>query len=159
MASFNNGERNMQLIFDSIEEVKAFVTQLKGTRGKGKGDDGDDGAQTGPASNQAPAPLMPPQQQFNPAPPPATFTPPPVNPFPPQAQTAIDPVIAGLVQRITARIDAAITSGQPADAVLNWFRGQCGAEASAATMDQIKNVFLHKLAAPGLENIAKLMNA
>ena len=63
------------------------------------------------------------------------------------------------MQRIIARIDSAIASGQPPDAVLNWFRGQCGAEAAAATMDQIKTVFLPKLAMPGLENIAKLMNA
>ena len=71
----------------------------------------------------------------------------------------VDPVVAGLVQRIVTRIDSAIASGQPADAVLTWFRGQCGAEASAATMDHIKTVFLPKLAVPALENIAKLMNA
>ena len=147
----------MKLCFDSIEEVKAFVAALKGTRGGKKGDD-DEASQT--VANQAPAPLAPPAQQqqpFSPAPPPAAFTP-PANPFPPP-QGAVDPVVTGLVQRIVARIDGAIASGQPADAVLSWFRGQCGAEASAATMEQIKTVFLHKLAQPGLENIAKLMNA
>jgi len=93
---------------------------------------------------------------FSPAPPPAAFQA-TQGGFP--GAPAGDSVVAGLVQRIVARIDSAIASGQPADAVLNWFRGQCGAEAAAATMDQIKTVFLPKLAVPGLENIAKLMNA
>ena len=143
----------MKLCFDSIEEVKSFVASLKGTRGKkGEGDEAE-------APPQAPAPLMPSQAQpqaFNPAPAPATFQP-PVNAFP--GAPAGDPAVASLVARIVARIDSAIASGQPADAVLGWFRGQCGAEAAGATMDQIKTVFLPKLAAPGLENIAKLMNA
>jgi hypothetical protein len=135
--------------FDSEEEFKARIKNPRS--GRGNADDGDQTA--------APTPLQPPQQAqpaFNPAPPPtAAFTPPQGFPGAPIA----DPVIAGLVQRIVTRIDSAIASGQPADAVLNWFRGQCGAEASAANMDQIKTVFLHKLAVPGLENIAKLMNA
>ena len=141
----------MKLCFDSIEEVKSFVASLKGTRGKkGEGDEAEGAA-------QAPAPLMPQNQPaFNPSPAPSTFQPPP-NAFP--GAPAGDPVVAGLVARIVARIDSAIASGQPADAVLGWFRGQCGAEAAGATMDQIKTVFLPKLAAPGLENIAKLMNA
>lgn len=137
--------------FDSEEEFKA---RIKNPRG-GKGGDKDDDEQP---KGQAPAPLQPPQgaQAFQPA------------VFAPQQQAvqggfpgapAGDPAVANLVQRITARIDGAIASGQPADAVLNWFRGQCGAEAAGATMDQIKTVFLPKLAVPGLENIAKLMNA
>jgi hypothetical protein len=141
----------MKLCFDSIEEVKAFVGSLKGTRGGKKGD--DDEPQTG--TQTAPAPLMPPAN------PPSAFTPaaftPPQGGFP--GQPAGDPAVAALVQRINTRIDSAIASGQPADSVLGWFRGQCGAEASAATMDQIKTVFLPKMAVPGLENIAKLMNA
>lgn len=138
--------------FDSEDEFKA---RIKNPRG-GKGDEvGGNAALTA----QGPAPLMPPagsQQPFNPAPAPAAFTP-PQGGFP--GQPVIDPVVAGLVQRITARIDSSLASGQPADSVLTWFRGQCGAEASAATMDQIKTIFLPKLAVPGLENIAKLMNA
>jgi len=133
-----------------FENEAEFKARIKNPRG-GKDDDA-------PATSTAPAPLMPPHNpnpQFNPAPPPAAFTAPQVFPGAP----AGDPVVAGLVQRIVARIDSAIASGQPADAVLNWFRGQCGAEAAAATMDQIKTVFLPKLAVPGLENIAKLMNA
>jgi hypothetical protein len=139
--------------FDSEEEFKARIKNPRGERGDGAGQ-----------TTQAPPPLQPPQTQpaFNPTPPPpqtAAFTPPQGFPGAPVGQPAADPVVSGLVQRISARIDSALASGQPADAVLNWFRGQCGAEASAATMDQIKTVFLHKLAQPGLENIARLMNA
>jgi hypothetical protein len=137
-----------------FENEAEFKARIKNPRG-GKDDDGQPTGTT-----QAPAPLMPPQGQsaaFNPASPPAAAFTSPSGGFP--GQPAGDPVVAGLVQRIVARIDSAIASGQPADAVLNWFRGQCGAEASAATMDQIKAVFLPKLAVPGLENIAKLMNA
>lgn len=148
----------MQLIFDSLEELKAFMTNLKGTRGGKNAPADDEGSAQQGGVNQAPAPLMPPQgggaafvQSA-----PAAFTA-PVNAFP--GQPAADPVAAGLVQRIVARIDGAIASGQPADTVLAWFRGQCGAEAAAATMDQIKTIFLPKLAVPGLEQIAKLMNA
>jgi hypothetical protein len=146
--------------FDSEEEFKARIKNPRGSRAAD-----DDGAGQGNAQ-QAPAPLLPPNaaqgqtQPFNPAPhpapAPAAFTP-PQGGFP--GAPVIDPVVGALVGRIVTRIDSAIASGQPADAVLTWFRGQCGAEASAATMDQIKTVFLHKLQVPGLENIAKLMNA
>jgi hypothetical protein len=146
----------MKLCFDSIEEVKTFVAGLKGTRGKkGEGDTDEGGQQP---TGQAPAPLMPSQgqpQPFNPAPAPATFQPPAAFPGAPAA----DPVVAGLVQRIVARIDSLVNAGQPTDAVLGWLRNQCGAEASAATLDQIKTVFLGKLSAVGLEQIAKLIGA
>jgi hypothetical protein len=148
--------------FDTEEEFKARIKNPRGGKGGDKDDDGP-----APGATQAPAPLMPPHNpnpQFQPpqgqliggAPAPTAFAP-PQGGFP--GAPVGDPVVAGLVQRIVARIDGAIASGQPADAVLNWFRGQCGAEAGAATMDQIKAVFLPKLAVPGLENIAKLMNA
>lgn len=149
----------MRLSFDSIDEVKEFVKSLKGTRG-GKGGDADEGAATG----QAPAPLAPPTGQA------AGF---PGAGFAPQGAgaglaagaflatgaTGLAPEVLALVTRITTRIDGAIASGQPADQVLAWFRGQCGPEAAGATMDQIKQVFLPKAAMPTLENIAKLMNA
>lgn len=146
----------MKLCFDSIAEVREFVAALKGTRGK-KGEGDDDGGNT--AANAAPAPLMPPQgQPGSPGPgASAAFTPPQQAGFP--GAPSIDPAVAGLVQRIATRIDGAIQSGQPADTVLTWFRGQCGNEAANATMDQIKQIFLPKLTVPTLENIAKLMNA
>ena len=142
----------MKLCFDSIEEVKLFVAALKGTRGKkGEEESGD------AAVHQAPAPLMPPQaapQAFQPAAAPQ-FTPPAAFPAGPTA----DPAVMALVGRINTRIDGAIASGQPADQVLTWFRGQCGNEAGSATMDQIKANFLPKLSMAVLENIARLMNA
>lgn len=138
--------------FDSEEEFKA---RIKNPRG-GKGGDKDE-SEGQPASGVAPAPLMPPQQQPGFAPQGQPAFAPPSGGFP--GAPAIDPVVAGLVTRIATRIDGALASGQPADAVLGWFRGQCGAEAAGATMDQIKTVFLPKLSVAGLENIAKLMNA
>lgn len=145
----------MQLIFDSVDEVRTFVkNELKGQRGKKDDGEGDAGT-----AGSAPPLAMPPQQGQQPAfnPQTAAFTPPTA--FPGGTPSNIDPATQAIVGRIVARIDGAIGSGQPADAVLTWFRGQCGAEAANATMDQIKQNFLPKLAMPTLENIAKLMNA
>lgn len=146
----------MKLCFDSIEETREFVKQLKTSRGKGDKDEGETG---GAAAGQAPAPLAPPASamQFAPGAT-AAFTPPAGAAFP-SAAPQLDPALQALVNRITTRIDGAIQSGQPADQVLAWFRGQCGPEAANATMDQIKTIFLPKAAPPTLENIAKLMNA
>jgi hypothetical protein len=140
----------MKLCFDSIEEVKEFVANLKGTRGK-KGEIDD-----APAA-AAPAPLQPPQT-FNPS------------GFAPQGQPAAQvggafpaavvgpaPEVLALVTKITARLDQALAGGQPAEQALTWFRSQCGPEAASATMDQIKGTFLPRMTVPVLENIAKLM--
>ena len=146
------------------EAAKDFVSKIKGTRGgKSKGD--DEGAAT---AGNAPQPMQPPQGQqqgFNPnAAPQGGFNPggAPQGGFNPGAQTmqsGPSPEVQALVQRINGRIDAAIQSGQPADQVLTWFRGQCGPEAANATLDQIKTVCLYKAPMPTLEGIAKLMNA
>ena len=143
----------MKLEFNSIEEVKEFVAQLKGTRGK-KGD-GD-----GEAGPQTPAPVMPPAggaaafqgpsaaQGFAPA----------AAPFP--VATANDPnPIPALVHRIGVGIDTQLARGSDPNNALTWFRQQCGPEAAAATMDQIKTVFLPRLPIAALENIAKLTGA
>jgi hypothetical protein len=142
----------MKLEFNSVEEVKEFVAQLKGTRGK-KGDgDGE--------ANQAPPPVMPPTGG---APafqgPGATqgFAPPAASPFP--AATGGDPAIAALVHRIGVGIDTQLARGSDPNNALTWFRQQCGPEAAAATMDQIKTVFLPRLPIAALENIAKLTGA
>lgn len=148
----------MKLCFESIEEVQEFVKRLKGTRG-GKADK-DDAETTGAVTTgAAPQPLMPPQggQAMGFPGTGAAFQPPQQQPSFPSA--GVDPVVAGLVDRINKRIDGAIQSGQPADTVLTWFRSQCGAEAANATMEQIKGVFLPKLTVPALEQIAKLMAA
>ncbi len=149
----------MKLCFDSVDELKAFVKNDLKAKRSGTADVNEDAAQAG----NAPTPLAPPAGG-------AGF---PGAGFAPQAPGATAGgaflaagAIAGpaseivaLVNRITVRIDGAIGSGQPADQVLAWFRGQCGPEAANATMDQIKQSFLPKLPQPSLENIAKLMNA
>jgi hypothetical protein len=150
----------MKLEFGSIEEVKEFVTQLKGMRGK-KGD-GDGEANPGP---QAPAPVMPPTgaPAFQGAGATQGFTPPAASPFP--AATGGDPHITtlphitALVQRISVGIDTQLARGSDPNSALTWFRQQCGPEAAAATMDQIKAVFLPRLPMAALENIAKLTGA
>jgi hypothetical protein len=144
----------MKLKFNSVEEVKEFVAQLKGTRGK-KGD-GDGEANPG---LQAPAPVMPPANPGAFQGPGATqgFAPPAVSPFP--AATGGDPAIAGLVHRIGAGIDTQLARGSDPNNALTWFRQQCGPDAAAATMDQIKTVFLPRLPMAALENIAKLTGA
>lgn len=148
----------MRLSFDSIDEVKEFVKGLKGTRG-GKGGDADEGQTAG-----TPAPLQPPATQpgpFNPA----AFAPQGAGvaqaaaAFPAAGAIGPAPEVLALVQRISAKIDGAIASGQPAENVLAWFRSQCGPEAAQASMDQIKSVVMPRMAMPALAEIAKLMNA
>lgn len=155
----------MKLEFESIEEVKDFVTKLKGTRG-GKADK-DEGTETGGA---APEPLKPPAGQ-------STATGAPGFPgsigyvpegagatqagaaFPVHVATGPAPEILALVERIKVRIDGAIASGQPAAAVLDWFQKQLGPETANYTMEQIKDVALPKASKPILDGIAGLMNA
>lgn len=145
----------MELTFTSIEEVRDFVAQLKGTR-RGKG---ETEAETTEAP-RAPAPIQPPgaapQAAFGPtgAVGVAGFPAAPGPSFP-----AVAPEIGPLVARINAKIDGAVASGQPTDAVLGWFRQRCGAEAANATLDQIKSHFLAKLSVAHLEETAKLMGA
>lgn len=152
----------MRLSFDSIEEVKEFVKQLKGTRG-GKSDAADE------PQGQAPAPLQPPAGGAAPAlgfpsgaagfAPPAPGATAAVGAFPAAGAPATAPEVQTLVTRIAARIDGCAAAGSDVNAMLNWLRGQVGAGAEQATMDQIKTVFLPKQAVPQLENIAKLMAA
>lgn len=158
----------MELKFFSLDEVKDFVKQLKGTRGGKDKDDETGGLGATGQTGGAPAPLMPPQQQ------PGGFQPP--QSYPPQGQAqpqgfpgagmpGVDPVVAQLVNRIVTSIDlsiAPVTSGgrgQSPEQALTWFRGQCGPEAANATLDQIKQHFLFKLPAQSLEGLAKLMGA
>jgi hypothetical protein len=149
----------MELTFSSIEEVKEFVKQLKGTRGP-KDKDDEPAAQT-----LAPLPLQPPAAGHAGFPGSAGFAPPvagagqaAAGPFA-AAAPVVAPEVLALVNRIVVRADGAVASGQSVDSMVTWFRGQCGPEAAQATMDQIKQVFLPKLSLPALENIAKLMAA
>jgi hypothetical protein len=138
----------MQITFNSLDEVKEFVKSLKGTRGpKGSNDESD---------MQTPAPIMPPAataHQFAPSPSQGFGH---SNPF---SAHGADPAVNGLVQRIVTKIDGSLANGQPTEPALSWFRSQCGSEAALATMDQIKTVFLPRMAMPALENIAKLVGA
>jgi len=161
----------MKLEFDSIEEVKDFVSKLKGTRGGRADKDDETPAQVRDTQANAPEPLKPPagnSGSFSPGGLGATFAPPApgataaaAGPFA-AAAPAVAPEVLALVTRIGTRIDGAIASGQAADQVLAWFRGECqkaGIDAANATLDQIKSVLLVKMPVPALENIAKLMNA
>jgi hypothetical protein len=146
----------MKLEFDSIEEVKVFVAELKGKRGpKDKGD--DDTPPHGAAAVNVPAPMQVPTTQFNP---PNTST---SNSQPAwQVSQAAGPApeVTATVGKIAAKLDATLAAGSPLEPALAWFRGELaknGHDASAATMDQIKSHFLPKLTMPALEGIAKLM--
>lgn len=151
----------MRLSFDTIDEVKEFVKSLKNPRNKGDADDGASGT-SNPGTGGSPAPLQPPTGQAG-FPGASGFAPPvggaAIGGAFPAAGAGLPPEVLALVNRITAKIDGAIASGQPADQVLQWFRGQCGPEAAAFTMDQIKQHALPKLTMPALDQIAKLMNA
>lgn len=158
----------MRLSFDTIDEVKDFVKQLKGGRRvKGDTDDGDDtgaaAGNLGTAQGLAPPLAMPPGNQT------ASFAPPtggagaftPAGGPPPNTMQAI-------VARITAQVDKLIggqvpgQAAQPADAVLQWLRGQIAphdASAANATMDQVKQVYLGKLPENALNEMARLIGA
>lgn len=146
----------MELKFFSIDEVREFVKGLKGTRGGKAGDD---------EATAAPAPIMPPQGQSGGFPGASGFAPPGAGAgpqgggFPAAGAIGPAPEVLALVQRIVAKIDGSVASGQPAEVVLTWFRGQCGPEAANATLDQIKQIALPRMSVPALEAIAKLMNA
>jgi len=81
-------------------------------------------------------------------------------PFAPAAQPS--PEVSALVTRINARVDAAVQSGQPVEAMRGWFAQQIAPslpDAANATMDQIKTLHLPRLTVPALTQIAQFMNA
>ena len=153
----------MKLEFDSIAELKEFYAQLKGTRGK-KGDDADDvpaqSAAAGPAL--APAPMAIPTQQptFNPA----GFAPQaagagqaaPV--FPVAAATGPAPEVLALVAKINERTNASIAANPTSlSDALKFFRDAIGPDAAQATLQQIQEHFLPRMATDKLTQLAKLM--
>jgi hypothetical protein len=155
----------MKLEFDSIAELKEFYAQLKGTRGK-KGDDADDAppasGMTAPPTVQVPAPMAIPTQQptFNPA----GFAPQaagagqaaPV--FPVAAATGPAPEVLALVAKINERANASI-GANPASLndALKFFRDSIGPDAAQATLQQIQEHFLPRMATDKLAQLAKLM--
>lgn len=144
----------MKLCFDSIDEVKAFVGELRGTRGGRKGASGDDPGPDAPSFSPAPA--------FNP---PATRAPsgftahsaPPAGApagFPAVGAAGAAPAIHSLAKAIIDRTDAALTTGQPVEPILNWFKTQLGPDAANATWDQMKTVHIPRLSEAQLKQIA-----
>lgn len=145
-------------------QVADYVANVKKKRG---GKEETEGAAIG--GQAAPAPLMPPPNG-GPAfagpgaaagfAPPAAGAAPTGMAFPAAGAPQVAPEVAALVQRIAAKVDSVVQSGQTdVGQMLTWFRNQCGPEAAAATLDQIKANFLHRLSVPALDGIAKMMAA
>lgn len=128
--------------FESMEEFENFRTSGKKTRAKGQREEVEEQAEPVAAST------------------PQTFAPSAAATQPSQgfpggnsgapAATATHP----LVTAILARIDGAVSSGQPSDAVVTWFRQQIGPEAANATLDQIKQIFVPRMTEQQLKQIA-----
>lgn len=171
----------MKLEFDTLEEVMDFASRIGGDEGETKTrrtrKTKDTAATSGGTEAPDPAgipnggnsPTLVPSDagNFGGAASGPVFTPPGGGAFPggPATGAAVGaapgpsaPVVA-LVQRIAARVDAAIAQGQPAQGALDWLRAQCGTDAAQATLDQIKQTFLARLGEPQLESMAKLMGA
>lgn len=164
----------MKLCFDSIEEIKEFMTRIKGTRG-GKNKDETEETETvsAPATvatsavttapNTAPAPMQPPAGDApngSPSFPAAGFPGGGVTlGAPTAAPSGPSPEVAALVTRINNHLGTLAQNNQLGDQALSWLRNQCGPEAASATIDQIKGIFLAKLQPPALDQIAKLIGA
>jgi hypothetical protein len=137
--------------FDTWDEMEAFRTSGKKTRGKGQRDEEvtvEEVTAKVEAANTAMAAQQPQPQHFTPpvaAVQPAGF---------PGANGASPPPVHPLVSAILARIDGAISSGQPADAIVNWFRQQIGPEAASATLDQLKQILIPRMTEAQLKQIA-----
>lgn len=129
----------MKLCFDSIDEVKTFMAALKGTR---KGKDETDEPVAAPVGGQ---PQMAPINTGF-APPQTTVGFPGAMP-----QAAVNP----LVGQIIVKLDGALATGQNAEQITNWFRNLLGPDAAAATLDQIKQIFIPRLAEPQLKQLAQ----
>jgi hypothetical protein len=126
--------------FDSMEEYEAFRISGKKTRSKKE-------------EAEEAAPIEQTAQAIRDAQPLQAFTPPPASTGFPGANGGTPPVHP-LVTAILARIDGAVSSGQPSDAVVTWFRQQIGPEAAQATLDQIKQIFIPRMTEAQLKQIA-----
>ena len=131
--------------FESMDEFEAFRTSGKKTRGKGAKEEVEE-QQVAPAPDQAAAQ-------------PQVFTPSaavaqPQQGFPGNSGSPATAATNPLVTAILARIDGAVSSGQPADNVVNWFRQQIGPEAANATLEQIKQIFVPRMTEQQLKQIA-----
>lgn len=163
----------MELKFNSVEELQTFVKEyLKTKRKAGDKDENEGTQQLGGTQTQVPALQQAPGAQFQPgqATPQPQFQPSGFNPTGAQPQgfnpqgggMVLSPEAQSLVARILPRIDGCISSGQPVEQVLGWFRSEAvkyGVDATNANLEQIKTICLPKIPLHGLEAIAKLMAA
>ncbi len=124
--------------FDNWDEMEAFRVSGKSTRRK-KGEEDPVTVEEVTAAVAANTPAPAPAAGF------PAFTPP----------ATAAPTVHPLVAAIVAKVDGAIQSGQPADAITNWFRQTIGPDAAQATLDQIKQVFIPRLAEPQLKQLAQ----
>ncbi len=138
--------------FDSMEEFEAFKVSGKKTRGK-KGEDNDPEQSGVTIETLGPATVAQGGQPQMPAM--AGFTPPQtaMTGFPGAASAA--PVVNPLVPQIIAKLDGAIATGQNAEQITQWFRNLLGPDAASATLDQIKQVFIPRLAEPQMKQLAQ----
>ncbi len=133
--------------FDSMEEFEAFKVSGKKTRGK-KGEEAAEETAADVNVVQGGQPVMPQAMQG--------FTPPataiPMQGFP---GAVAAPQVNPLVPQIITKLDGAIATGQNAEQITNWFRNLLGPDAATATLDQIKQVFIPRLAEPQLKQLAQ----
>lgn len=153
--------------FDSMEDFEAFRTSGRKTRSKSQMSEVEEATEL-QASRANPADTRPPQieqtaQAIRDAQPVQTSfapTPPPTNvhSFPGGNSGSPAPAAAHpLVAAIWARIDSAISSGQPSDTIVTWFRQQIGPDAANATLDQIKQVFIPRMTEQQLKQLAPVL--
>lgn len=124
--------------FENWAEMEEFRTSGKKTRTKKE--EADEVAAMPQPGGQ---PVMP-----------ATFSPPPASVSFPGANGATPPVNP-LVGQIIGKLDGALASGQNPDQITAWFKNLLGPDAAAATLDQIKQVFIPRLPEPQLKNLAQ----
>lgn len=148
----------MEFRFNSIDEIREFMDQLKGARGGRKGKSEEAETEQAPMTGTAPAPLQPP-----------AVTPGPT--FAPQAQPAAtapvfgalaaapagpDPAVTDLVGKICARWNESVAANPATgDAALKFFRDNVG--NPAATKEQIQGTLLAGLPLDALKKIAGLV--
>jgi hypothetical protein len=136
--------------FDTWEEMEIFRTSGKKTRGKSQM------ADESPTVEEVTEKVA--QMNAQPAPQPQAFQPQPVAAQPvqgfPGSNGSAPAPSHPLVTAILARIDGAVSSGQPSEAIVTWFRQQIGPDAANATLDQLRQVFIPRMTETQLKQIA-----
>jgi hypothetical protein len=141
----------MRLCFDSIDEVKAFVAQLKGTRGSGKKGDSDDGDAGTPGAQ--PAATGQQATGFSGA---SGFAPPapsanPASGFPAAAAAQ---TVHPLAKSIIERAEASLKGGSPVDSIVGWFKTQFGPDAANVSTWEGMKPFVERASETHLKQMA-----